>query len=241
MKLLKSIMVFALVLSTSVSCAQWGKGKKIKGNGNVTTITRSTASYDGIKASGFMNINLVKGAEGKITLEGESNLLDYIETHIKNDYLIIKVKDGFNLKTSRTLSITVPYEDIELVALSGSGDVNNSGTISSNMLEISLAGSGDMNLNIESQSLESNISGSGDIRLSGSTTVLNVKVAGSGDFDGRKLNSSDVDVSVAGSGNASVVCNGNLKARVSGSGNIKYKGSPKTKDTKVSGSGSISQ
>ena len=37
-----------------------------------------------------------------------------------------------------------------------------------------------------------------------------------------------------------MVCNGKLKARVSGSGDISYSGNPTNKDTKVSGSGDIS-
>ncbi|MGV6832311.1 MAG: GIN domain-containing protein, partial [bacterium] len=47
-------------------------------------------------------------------------------------------------------------------------------------------------------------------------------------------------VSVAGSGDAEVVCRESLKARVAGSGDIEYKGNPAKEDTKVSGSGSIS-
>jgi hypothetical protein len=37
-----------------------------------------------------------------------------------------------------------------------------------------------------------------------------------------------------------VFCTENLKARVAGSGDINYKGNPKTKDTKTAGSGDIS-
>ena len=33
MKLLKPIALLVFLLSTTISCAQWGNGKKIKGNG----------------------------------------------------------------------------------------------------------------------------------------------------------------------------------------------------------------
>ena len=80
---------------------------------------------------------------------------------------------------------------------------------------------------------------SGDVTLKGSTNNLEAGVTGSGDFYGFDLEVNDTDVSVTGSGDAKVVCNVNLKARVTGSGDIVYKGNPKTEDTKVAGSGSI--
>ena len=237
MKLLQSITVLAFLLSTTVSCAQW---KKVKGDGNITTITRSTGSYDGLKAAGSMDFKLVKGKEGEISIKGDANLMEYIITEIKSGKLVVKTKNGVNLKPTKSIIVTVPYESIASVSLSGSGDVENSGTIAAEDFEVSLAGSGDINLKVNSNSIESSIAGSGDIALRGSTTNLEAKIAGSGDFDGSNLNSKNVEVKVAGSGDANVVCNGELKVRISGSGDVNYSGKPTSKDTKVSGSGSIS-
>ena len=55
-----------------------------------------------------------------------------------------------------------------------------------------------------------------------------------------KGNTNDLTVKVAGSGDIEVVSNKSLYARVSGSGDIEYKGNPDKEDTKVSGSGTIS-
>ena len=104
---------------------------------------------------------------------------------------------------------------------------------------MSLSGSGDVVLDVNTQSVSGKVSGSGDLTLRGTTNTLKASVAGSGDFHGFDLKSVNTDVSVNGSGDATVYCSGELKARVSGSGDIEYRGNPKTKDTKVSGSGSI--
>lgn len=237
MKLLKSITVIALLLSVTTSYAQW---KKVKGDGNITTTTRNTGDYDGLKAAGPMDFKLVQGTEGKITIKGDSNLMEYIITEIKDGKLVVRSKKGVNLKPSKTIVVTVPYQSISSVSLAGSGDVENSGTIKAGNFKVSLAGSGDIDLNVDTDSLESSIAGSGDIQLSGSTGNLETKIAGSGDFDSSDLDSKDVEVKIAGSGDANVVCNGALKVRISGSGDVKYSGNPTSKDTKVSGSGSIS-
>ncbi|MFC0604811.1 head GIN domain-containing protein [Winogradskyella pulchriflava] len=240
MKLLKSITVLVFLLSTTLSCAQWGNGKKIKGDNNITTITRSTGSYDGIKAAGSMDFELVPGTEGKITIKGDANLMDYIITEVKDNNLIVKVENGVSLKPSQTIVVTIPYESINYVALAGSGDLKNTGTIKADALKVALAGSGDISLNAQSNSLESSIAGSGDIELDGSATNLTVKVTGSGDFNGSDLDSTNVVAKITGSGSANVVCNGELTVRITGSGDVKYSGNPTSKDTKVTGSGKVS-
>ncbi|SDI22510.1 head GIN domain-containing protein [Winogradskyella thalassocola] len=240
MKLLKSITILTLLLSTTLASAQWGKSKKIKGDGNITTTTVSTDSYDDIKASGSMDFKLVKGTEGNISIKGDSNLMDYIVTEVKSNSLHIKIKDGYNLKPSETIVITIPYESISSVSLAGSGDVENSGTIKADTFKVALAGSGDINLTIDAEEIESKIAGSGDIKLKGVTSNLTTVVAGSGDFDGDALKSTNVDAKIAGSGDISVVCNGELNVAIAGSGDLKYSGKPTKKNTNISGSGSVS-
>lgn len=240
MKLLKSITLVVFLFSVTTSCAQWGKSEKVKGNGNITTENRSTGDYDGLKSAGPMNFKLVQGKEGNITIEGDSNLMEHIITKVEEGKLIVKVEDGVNLRPSKTIVVTIPYESINSVSLAGSGDIENSGTIKSDHFDVSIAGSGDINLKISSNTVESNIAGSGDIELSGSTKDLTTKITGSGDFDGSDLDSTNVTAKITGSGGANVVCNGELKVRITGSGDVKYSGNPTNKDTKVTGSGSVS-
>lgn len=237
MKFLKSITVLILLFCVSTSNAQW---KKKKGDGNITTITRTTGDYDGLKAAGPMDFKLVEGKEGNITIKGDANLMEYIITEVRDGKLVVKTKKGVNLKPTKTIEVTVPYESINHVSIAGSGDIDNSGTIKADDFEASIAGSGDINLNINAGTVESSISGSGDIELSGSAKNLKVKIAGSGDFEGNSLKSVNVNVKIAGSGGADVVCNGDLKVRIAGSGDVKYSGNPTNTDTKVSGSGSVS-
>ncbi|WP_323789733.1 head GIN domain-containing protein [Psychroserpens sp.] len=235
----KSILLTALLFCISFSYAG---GKKIKGNGKMTTTTRSTSDYDGIACAGSFDYILVAGTEGKITIEGEENLLEYVITEVKENKLVIKTKKNINLNPSnnKTIKITIPFKDISYVSLSGSGDLWNEDVITSSDLQIALSGSGDVVLNIEASNTIGKLAGSGDLTIKGNTNKLEAKVAGSGDFHGFDLQSNHTVVSVAGSGDAEVVSNESLKARVAGSGDIEYRGNPKTEDTKVAGSGSIS-
>jgi len=236
-----TILTLITLLFLNVSFAQWGNGEKIKGNGNVTTITRTTADYDGISCAGSFDYILVAGTEGKITIEGEENLLKYVVTEVKGNKLVVKTEKHINLRPSgnKTIKVTIPFKDIDNISLAGSGDLTNTDTITANDLNVSLAGSGDVVLTVETTKVKGSLAGSGDLTLKGNTNDLNANVAGSGDIHAFDLQANNVDVSIAGSGDAEVVCNENLKARVAGSGDIEYKGNPKKEDSKVAGSGSI--
>lgn len=243
---MKSIskIIFAITLtlfSFSFSQAQsWGKSKKVVGNGNVTTKTISTQDYDGVKLVGSMDVHFVKGTEGTISVKTDENLQEYIIIEVKNNTLIVKTEKNYNLKTKKGIHVTVPFQDISAIGLVGSGDIDSNDTISSNKLDVSITGSGDIDLAVKATALDVNIVGSGDIKLTGKTAELDVTISGSGDFEGSSLSSENTEVSISGSGDANVTATNNLKARVSGSGDIDYSGNPNTSDKKVSGSGTIS-
>lgn len=239
---MKNLIALSLLIITTVQVqAQWwGKGEK--GNGNMTTITRDVGSYDQVNVGGFFDVELVAGSEGTLTIEGESNLLEYIVTEVKGTALKIKVKKGKNLRPSKRMMIkvTVPFQDLDEVTLAGSGDVWNSDMIKTQEFRTSVAGSGDLVLEIEASSIDASVAGSGDLTLKGSSRDIEASVAGSGDVHARDLKADNADARVAGSGDIAINCSKSLRARVSGSGDIEYYGNPDKEDTKVSGSGSIS-
>ncbi|MEH6620819.1 head GIN domain-containing protein [Maribacter arcticus] len=236
-----SVLLFTGLITLSCS-AQWGK--TIKGNGNNVTIERSTGDYEGIAVSGWFDVDLVAGNEGKVTLQGEENLLEYIITEVKDGKLVIKTEKGVNLKTSSWKSeirITVPVESINSVSMSGSGDIVGKTKIKSDKFSTAMSGSGDITLDIESNSLSASMSGSGDITLSGNTKDFDATISGSGDIEAYNLEADNVSATVSGSADIQVTAKKSIKARVSGSGDISYRGNPEKVDTKTSGSGDISK
>lgn len=234
-------LLIALGMVVSVQ-AQWGK--KIKGNGKVVTIERSTSDYDEVAVSGWFDVYLVNGNEGKLTIKGEENLLEYLITEVKDDKLVIKPKKGYYLSPSSWKSggieVTVPVENIREVSLSGSGDIMGKTKLSADIFKTSMSGSGDITLDIEANDLEVSMSGSGDINLKGRTQDLDVSISGSGDVKAYELDAENVDATVSGSADIKVSVSGTLKARVSGSGDIYYRGNP-TVDSKTSGSGDVTK
>ncbi len=243
MRTVTIILCISLFGITTLQAQWWGNGKKIQGDGNVVTKTRSTSDYDQIKVKGSLDVSLISGTEGKITIEGESNLIEHIVTEVEGDVLKIYVEKGVYLKPSRgkKLKITTPFKDISQVTLSGSGDVYGSDTIKASEFKTAISGSGDISLVVDAGNTWGQVSGSGDLVLKGNTNSLNCAVSGSGDLQAYNLNAKDVTATVSGSGDIEVMATSMLKARVSGSGDIFYRGNPEKEDKKVSGSGDITK
>lgn len=236
----KSILFFAIFLiAVSSANAQWWNSEKVKGNGEMVTKTRNTSSYEGIELVGSLNVELVAGTEGKIRVEAESNLQEYILTEVKNGTLKVSTEKNINLRPTKKIRIIVPFESIGRVALTGSGDITGSDIIKSANFEMNVTGSGDMKLNVDAGKIEGQITGSGNIHVRGQTEEFICKVTGSGDFKAYDLRAENARATVSGSGDIEIYAVSSLYANVAGSGDITYKGNPQKQDFKTSGSGSV--
>jgi hypothetical protein len=238
---MKKVFITALILTLtfSMEAQSWWNNKRIKGNGNVTTITRNTGDYDAVSVGGFFDVILVKGNEGKITIEGEENLLEYIVTEVSGGTLKIKTEKNVNLKTTRKLVVTVPVEEIEGVSLGGSGNVRSETRLKADEFDVNLGGSGNITLDLDANNVNSSIGGSGNIKLSGKADYMKSSIAGSGTIKAYDLKVNSIKASIAGSGDIRVSVKDEIKATVAGSGSIYYKGNPPKIKTKSVGSGSV--
>lgn len=233
---LKSVITL-LVVTLMLGCSY---GQRVKGNGNTVNTTRNVGNFDEVAVSGSFDVFLVSGDEGRLELRVEENLEPYLITEVQNGTLKIKWKRGTNIRTTGKTTVTVHFENIKAMAMAGSGDIESKDVIRAKSLKIAVAGSGDIKLDVEAEELEAAISGSGDIKLAGKATELEAAVSGSGDMDAYDLMTEKSELQVSGSGFIGANVEKEIIARISGSGNIKYKGKPRIEDTKVSGSGKIS-
>ena len=236
------LILAALLLSLGTANAQWWKSEKIKGNGEMITQNRNVSNYTKIALIGSMDVELISGKEGALKVEAESNLQEYITTEVSDGVLKISEKKGVSLSPSanRGIKVIVPFEEIEGVSITGSGNIRNSDQIKAKSFETRITGSGNLKLNLNVKDLKSVVTGSGNTELQGAAENFSCTVTGSGDFNAFNLRAFKAEVVISGSGDVEVTSTEELKARVSGSGDIKFKGNPKKEDFKTTGSGSIS-
>ncbi|GGE29872.1 head GIN domain-containing protein [Psychroflexus planctonicus] len=212
----------------------------MEGNKQVIEETRTLSGYTEIEISGNFEVELVQGIAGKINIMAESNMLEHIVTEVQKGSLRIEVAKKMNLKPNEQIKITVPFEELEEIVMSGSGNLHSKKPIEARKFEVKKSGSGNMYLSIDaSRSLAITKSGSGNIEVDGKTKKLSLISSGSGDFKNEKFVADQVDIKLSGSGQIYLTCKDELSEKVSGSGNVKYKGNPSKKDIKTSGSGKV--
>lgn len=217
--------------------------KRIKGNGNIVTVERSTEDYDGISAGGFYDISLIDGEEGQLVLTGEDNILDYIETEVKGGTLVIKSKDNKNLIPSqgKTVSIIIPVDEIDRIRLSGSGNFIGKKTLKTDDLDLQVSGAKNIDLSVEAADISLATSGSSNIRLAGNGEELKIRSSGSSNVKAYGLEVDEAHLELSGSSDVELTVNESLISRVSGSGNIRYRGNPEKVRSQISGSGAVSK
>lgn len=209
------LLGFVALVATSAPLSMAGWGTTVKGSGNKVSEDRQVADFHAVSSKGSIDVVFTPG-DTSLRLEGDDNILELIETDVKDGVLVISSRGSYSTRSGLTAYVSAPT--LDGVWVKGSGDVSGKG--------------------IEGASLEVGVYGSGDVTLSGSLQRLEVSVKGSGDVDLRELSAVDAEVSVMGSGDVDVHVTGALEASVMGSGDITYSGGPVVKQS-VMGSGDI--
>ena len=234
----KIALALALISFSFCEAQNW-KQEKIRESGNQITSNRSTPEYDQIAVSGSFQVTLVAGKEGAISITGDENIISHVVTEVENNELKIYFEKKKNYSYKSKITIEVPFESINAILFTGSGDITTKSTIIADKFDVHLTGSGDVTLDLKATKTTASVAGSGDIILNGNSAVLKASVAGSGDLDCSKLVAENATADVAGSGDIKVNCTQKLTAGVAGSGSVKYKGKPETIEKSIAGSGDI--
>ncbi|MDE3253258.1 MAG: DUF2807 domain-containing protein [Bacteroidota bacterium] len=237
---MKNICLFLSLLLVNSVFAQW-PWEKIEGNGHVVRETRSLSGFSAVSSSGSWDVMIAYGQSNSIEVEGDENLLPYIETQVINGKLLIGSTKHSNLRSKNKITLYITMTKVTGISLSGSGDIIGNGKFGNEgTTDFKLSGSGSIRLDFQKiRDVNLAISGSGNIRLSGSAESVRTKISGSGNIDCSQLISDRVVAYVSGSGNTKVNANTSLEAHISGSGNIYYSGAAGSLQKHVSGSGRV--
>jgi hypothetical protein len=212
--IIAGLAVFALFLSGCNS----GFGGTVTGSGNVKTESRNVSGFQAVSLSGIGNLTIDQNGTESLTVEGEDNLLPYIQTEVQGNRLVIGSKDNTSLNPTKPINYRLTVKDLNSIDLSGAGKITGA--------------------DISASKLTVNVSGAGDITLTGKADSQDINLSGAGNYHGDNLASKDVKITTSGAGSAVVQVSDSLDATVSGAGSVRYIGDPQVKQD-VSGAGSV--
>lgn len=226
-KIFGSSMIFnAPVSSISqgdivMSCNSFfGDSDIIKGSGKIASESRQVEHpFTALEVFGSATVEVNISEMFTIDVTGDDNLIGLLETKISGGSLCVTVTKGSSFMTQQALKVVVTMPLIDSVELQGSGDVF-------------LSGLNQENINIE-------LRGSGDVFAIGSVANMELRLQGSGNIDARKLRADRATIKLQGSGDVRALVTESVKVRLQGSGDVEVYGSPKSRDSKSTGSGDI--
>lgn len=241
-----NILIAAATFFIPTACMS---GNEAESKGNETSVKVKTGEFSKIKIAGSSSVQFVQGETTSVTMYGKEKDLEKMEIRNEGDQLYIgtKKQNGLNIFSNQNrignVTIHVTSPNLQQVSISGSGDFTADGNIDTDYLNISIAGSGDININdIICNSASAKISGSGRIKLGKLTTgECDFAVTGSGDINVEKAKAKQTTSKITGSGDIHI-SNADIEKAdnyVTGSGSIKIKGDVKQHHEKKTGSGQI--
>ncbi|MCB0497670.1 MAG: DUF2807 domain-containing protein [Cyclobacteriaceae bacterium] len=201
---------------------------------------RKVEAFNYVSLGVNADLVITQGKSYSLTLEGDPDDLEEIETYVSDGTLKIRKDNDWNwFDNMDDVKIYVTLVDFKGASVSGSGKITNSNNLTGENVKFSVSGSGDINLYVNCKSVDAHISGSGDINLEGSTDSMELSISGSGDMNSLGMSANSLEAHISGSGSAKVKVKEEIDAHISGSGKIRYEGDPKKIYEKVSGSGSV--
>jgi hypothetical protein len=240
MKKIIILLAFILPLAVLQSCLS---GEVLEGNGPLVNKTKNVTSYTKVISdiSADITIMVSPNATSDIEIEAQKNILDLIQTEVKEDELYISFSKDVNVINTEGIKINLTVKDLSTLKILGSGDAVIDGNLITEKLTCSVMGSGSILCkNATIGKLDAMLAGSGSIGFEACTAQkARYAINGSGDIEAFDVIAGDADIAITGSGDVEANVAKSIDATITGSGDIVYKGGATIARSSVTGSGEI--
>lgn len=236
---MKPIFVFLVPFIFLFTSCNYFTGKKIKGDGNVTTQSRAFTDFNSIDAGGSAEIYISQDSVFSVKVEIDNNLQEYIEVYKEGNELKIHQRNNTSLDVTGKIKVYISAPVFEKLKASGACDIIGKNNLSSTGdFFIGMSGACNAELNINAPKVTVDLSGACSVKLSGATKDFKADGSGSTNINCFGLMTENTSVDLSGAGDAEVFASVKLDVNVSGAADVKYKGNPSI-NQKVSGAGSV--
>ena len=198
----------------------------VNGEGYIVKKNRKIDYFDAIELNIAADIYYSQSDNYSIVISTNENLMEHIVTKTVESTLIIETKKGVNVYSDEGINISISSPEIVSFNINGSGSINTDNVINSPKLICQINGSGNINLNqLFTIQLNAEVNGSGDIIINEGESAKGVYlINGSGDIKTANSKTENAIIEINGSGNVEAYVSNKFEGKISGSGDIYYKG-----------------
>ncbi|MGV8879127.1 MAG: head GIN domain-containing protein [Sphingobacteriaceae bacterium] len=237
LKYATSLLCAAIIITGFSSCRMFGCES---GSGNQIIEERKVADFSKIQISGAYKLILRQDSiPSVLKITADDNLMKDIQTNVSNGKMEIKMKG--NYCNSDPILIYANVRQLTAIEGSGANEISSDGVINTKDFELELSGTNKVTLELNASVLRTKGSGSTEINLSGQAGEHWVELNGSGNLNALNLATGKYHIETSGASHCKINVLNELNVRTSGSGNVKYRGNPKSVNNSQSGSSSVTK
>lgn len=241
---MKNRLVLFMGILTLTSCqvgvsSFQNSSQTIEGNGNIVSKEYTIDDYSKIEVENKADIIYEQKTLNHpyLVVETDENLQPYTSVSVEDGVLVLRSTE--NLKTKHC-KVYTNSKSLSEIKVSGVSNIELKSSLDSKNLTINFSGVGSIKAyDLKCDNLTANLSGVANFTFGGTVRNSVLNVSGKGDIHAYELNAANSECNVSGMGKIETFTTDFLKARMSGVGNIRYKGTPKNTEIAKSGVGSI--
>ncbi|QWX82685.1 DUF2807 domain-containing protein [Cellulophaga sp. HaHaR_3_176] len=231
-------IAFTILLSScglDINIGDFNSG--IKGNGVVTEDARSiNENFTSISASEGLEVYVTQATDFSILVEADENVINLIETDIKDGELHIHTEKNIGNATKK---VYVSLPKISTLNSSSGAYVKTENTIKTGRLSIASSSGSIVNIDINVDNLNLDSSSGSNLNISGTVGNSEIEASSGSNINAKKLTTKYCNASASSGGNINIYVSESINANASSGGNVSYSGDA-TLTSKKSISGSVS-
>ncbi|HET8858881.1 MAG TPA: head GIN domain-containing protein [Marivirga sp.] len=207
--------------------------------------------FHSISVNSAYTVYVKQSNKEEVRVAAEKEIYDLTEITVKEGVLHIDIKKDDsqtsksiwqkidNIKLMPTLKVYVSIKDVQNLSVNGNGKLITENSIASDNLDLLVAGSGSMEVDVKTKKLEGKLAGPGNLTIKGYTDNMDIENYGAGSVDAFEFEAQDANAKLYGIGSIKMNVSEKLDAEIYGSGNILVKGATNEIIKKEYGSGIV--
>ena len=233
---MKNFKFYFVILSLALfsSCDEGLECNRV--STNIISETRDLKDFKGVVFSNLGNIVLTQGSEYSFTINGPDNVVEFTNTTVEDELLVISSNTCFNGDYDLDIEITAP--EYSYINLAGAGSIKTANQIEGDILVMEMMGVGDIEADVYVDSLYTTISGTGTVNYTGEAYMHEVSSSGLFTLNSYDLETVNTKINITGEGYSYVRVNETLTVLITGIGTVYYTGNPAV-EKDITGTGEV--
>lgn len=233
----KKVYIWLILITVLISSCDY---ETIRPSGEVTTREISIENYNSLKVSSFFKAHVFfSDSEEKVTIEANNDLHNKVVVENINNTLVVKLKNGINIKGKATLNVYITAKNIDNYDISGAADIVLHDQLVTKTVKIGLSGASTFNGEVAAEKMKLNAVGASKIKLFGDINNLDASLSGASEILSYDLIVKNIDIKISGASDASLTITESIKVNASGASVFKYKGNATIVSQKISGQAKV--